>query len=300
MCTLTLVDLQKKYQDKIAVDGVNLTLTNGIYGLLGENGAGKTTLMRMICGVLQPTQGTVICDDISIGMMGGAYRNLLGYLPQDFGYYPDFTAYRFLMYIAALKAMNEKEAKYKIEELLHLVGLWEKKDKKLKTYSGGMLKRIGIVQALLNNPKILLLDEPTSGLDPKERVRFRNIISALGRSRIVILSTHIVTDIEYIADQILMMKKGSFIGVGTVKEISEPVKGHVWECMVSQNEADILDNKFIISNIKNEGNMVKLRIVSAVRPLEHAVSVEETLEDTYLYYLSEGTRYKKEDCNEFV
>lgn len=300
MCTLTLVDLQKKYQDKIAVDGVNLTLTNGIYGLLGENGAGKTTLMRMICGVLQPTQGTVICDDISIGMMGGAYRNLLGYLPQDFGYYPDFTAYRFLMYIAALKAMNEKEAKYKIEELLHLVGLWEKKDKKLKTYSGGMLKRIGIVQALLNNPKILLLDEPTSGLDPKERVRFRNIISALGRSRIVILSTHIVTDIEYIADQILMMKKGSFIGVGTVKEISEPVKGYVWECMVSQNEADILDNKFIISNIKNEGNMVKLRIVSAVRPLEHAVSVEETLEDTYLYYLSEGTRYKKEDCNEFV
>ena len=189
MHELRLMDIEKKYKGKTAVENLNYTFHQGVYGLLGENGAGKTTLMRMLCGVLQPTQGKVLCDDIEIEKMGSEYRRLLGYLPQDFGYYPEFSAERFLQYIAALKAIPKKEADSKIKELLEMVGLTKERKKKLKTFSGGMLRRVGIAQALLNEPEILILDEPTAGLDPKERVHFRNIISSLGKNRIVILST---------------------------------------------------------------------------------------------------------------
>lgn len=208
MHELKLMDVQKKYKDKEAVRKFNYTFTNGVYGLLGENGAGKTTLMRLICGVLQPTRGSIYCDNIEIDSMGAEYRRLLGYLPQDFGYYGDFTAERFLRYMAALKALPEDYADSRIDELLDMVELKNVKKKKLKTFSGGMIRRIGIAQALLNNPEILILDEPTAGLDPKERVRFRNVISSLGKNRMVLLSTHIVSDIDYIADRILIMKNG--------------------------------------------------------------------------------------------
>ena len=177
MHELKLMDVQKKYKDKEAVRKFNYTFTNGVYGLLGENGAGKTTLMRLICGVLQPTGGSIYCDNIEIASMGAEYRRLLGYLPQDFGYYGDFTAERFLRYMAALKALPEDYADSRIDELLDMVELKNVKKKKLKTFSGGMIRRIGIAQALLNNPEILILDEPTAGLDPKERVRFRNVIT---------------------------------------------------------------------------------------------------------------------------
>lgn len=284
MHELKLMDVQKKYKDKEAVRKFNYTFTNGVYGLLGENGAGKTTLMRLICGILQTTSGSVYCDNLEIVRMGAEYRKLLGYLPQDFGYYGDFTAERFLRYMAALKALPEEYANCRIEELLELVDLKDVKKKRLKTFSGGMIRRIGIAQALLNEPEILVLDEPTAGLDPKERVRFRNIISSLGKNRIVLLSTHIVSDIEYIADSILIMKNGELIQKGTEKEITASVKGCVWKCIVSEKDVQELNNRYIVSNLRNSGEYVELRIISEVKPTVGAEAVECTLEDAYLYH----------------
>lgn len=283
MHELKLVNVQKSYKGKEAVSGFTFTFTNGVYGLLGENGAGKTTLMRLICGILQPTEGSITCDNIGIADMGAEYRRLLGYLPQDFGYYRDFTAVRFLNYMAALKALPADYAKERIEELLELVGLKEVRNKKMKTYSGGMLRRIGIAQALLNEAEILILDEPTAGLDPKERVRFRNIISSLGKNRIVLLSTHIVSDIEYIADYILMMRNGELIRQGTEKDMIANVQGHVWQCMVPEGKVQELNEKYVVSNLRNSGENVKMRIVSDIRPVETAQIAEATLEDAYLY-----------------
>ena len=209
---LFINQVSKQYQEKIIVDNVSLHLQKGVYGLLGANGAGKTTLMRMICSVLKPTKGTITFDNYSVSDEG--YRSILGYLPQDFGYYPDFTGIDFLLYLAALKGLDKSYAKYKSEKLLKLVDLQDKARKKIKTYSGGMKQRLGIAQALLNDPKLLVLDEPTPGLDPKERVRFRDLIAEIGTESIVLLSTHIISDIEHIADTILMMKNGTFIYQG--------------------------------------------------------------------------------------
>ena len=201
--------VSKQYQNRIAVDRVSATKQKGVYGLLGANGAGKTTLMRMLCGILKPTGGTITFDGIDVSEE--AYRAVLGYLPQDFGYYPEFSALDFLLYLAALKGIPKAQAKRRSRELLALVSLQEAEKKKIKTFSGGMKQRLGIAQALLNDPKLLILDEPTAGLDPKERVRFRNFIQTLGKDSIVLLSTHIVSDIEHIADEILMMKAGQLI-----------------------------------------------------------------------------------------
>ena len=213
---LVIDRLTKQFQNKIAVDRVSLRLHNGVFGLLGTNGAGKTTLMRMLCGILQPTSGTIAFDGMDVREEG--YRAVLGYLPQDFGYYPEFTAMDFLLYMAALKGLPKQSAKRRANELLELVGLQDMGRKKIKTFSGGMKQRLGIAQALLNNPKLLILDEPTAGLDPKERVRFRNLIQQLGKDSIVLLSTHIVSDIEHIADEVLMMKDGTLIYNGTWDE----------------------------------------------------------------------------------
>ena len=209
---LSIDRLTKQYQNKIAVDRISLRLNTGIYGLLGANGAGKTTLMRMVCGILKPTSGTITFDGIDVSEE--RYRSMLGYLPQDFGYYPEFTGEDFLLYMAALKGMRKPQARRKTVELLKLVSLHDVAKKKIKTYSGGMKQRLGIAQALLNQPKLLVLDEPTAGLDPKERVRFRDLIKYLGKDSFVLLSTHIVSDIEHIADDILMMKSGQLIYQG--------------------------------------------------------------------------------------
>lgn len=284
MHELELTEIVKIFKDKTAVQGITVRLGHGVYGLLGENGAGKTTLMRMLCGILKPTSGSILCDGMPILQMGGEYRRLLGYLPQDFGYYGDFSALRFLHYMAALKALPEEYARSRIEELLELVDLAPVQKNKLKTYSGGMLRRVGIAQALLNDPEILVLDEPTSGLDPAERVRFRNIISSLGKNRLVILSTHIVSDVEYIADKIMIMKNGQIMHMGDEEALLQEAEGCVWKCLVSESQADELTRQHVISNLRNQSGQVELRIISGDRPVEHAVPVEATLEDAYLFY----------------
>lgn len=209
---LVIDRVSKQYKNRIAVDRISLNLQKGIYGLLGANGAGKTTLMRMICGILRPTSGTITLDGMDVSQE--SYRSVMGYLPQDFGYYPEFNATDFLLYLAALKGIPKAQANRKAKELLELVGLQDVNRKKVKTFSGGMKQRLGIAQALLNDPKLLVLDEPTAGLDPKERVRFRNLIESLGKDSIVLLSTHIVSDIEHIANEVLMMKDGQLIYQG--------------------------------------------------------------------------------------
>lgn len=209
---LELKNLTKNFGSLTAVDHLDLTMTGGVYGLLGVNGAGKTTLMRMLCGILTPDSGTVTFDGMDVSEE--AYRAHLGYLPQDFGYYPEFSAADFLRYLAALKGIPKQKAKQKSSELLALVSLSDVARKKIKTFSGGMKQRLGIAQALLNDPKLLILDEPTAGLDPGERVRFRSLIETLGKNSIVLLSTHIVSDIEHIADQVLIMRQGQLIYQG--------------------------------------------------------------------------------------
>lgn len=281
---LTLDRITKNYGNKIACDRISLTLTKGVYGLLGANGAGKTTLMRMMCGVLAPTSGSISYDGIDVSRE--EYRDVLGYLPQDFGYYPEFTAQDFMLYIAALKGLPKAKAKARTAELLELVSLKNEAKKKIKTFSGGMKQRLGIAQAMLNDPKILVLDEPTAGLDPKERVRFRNLISRMGADRIILLSTHIVSDIEHIADTILVMKSGQLIHSGSLDEIIGVIKGKVWECTVPQDTADMLTEKYPVINTRNAPDGVFLRLVCDEKPCENAVNAEATLEDLYLYYFS--------------
>ncbi|MBR6207528.1 MAG: ABC transporter ATP-binding protein [Oscillospiraceae bacterium] len=205
--------ITKQYKNKIAVDRMSFTLTKGVTGLLGANGAGKTTLMRLLCGILNPDSGTVSCDGMGVGTE--EYRDILGYLPQDFGYYPEFSGKDFLFYMSAVKGLTKKDADRKTKELIELVGLGDSAGKKVRTYSGGMRQRLGIAQALLNDPQILIMDEPTAGLDPQERIRFRKLISGLGREKIVLLSTHIVSDLEHIADRLMIMKDGQLLWQGS-------------------------------------------------------------------------------------
>lgn len=287
---LKTVHLTKQYGQKKAVDDMNIALSGGVYGLLGANGAGKSTLMRLLCALQRPTSGQILLDGKDIGKLGEHYRSLLGYLPQDFGYYPDFSAADFLRYIAALKGLGEQKADRKIRELLETVGLAGEARHKIKTFSGGMKQRLGIAQAMLNDPRILILDEPTTGLDPKERVRFRNLISAFSKDRIVILSTHIVSDVEFMAEKILLMKSGQIIHYGSPLEITSEIDGWVWECAVPTQHADQYTAKLNVSNLRNElGGHTVLRIISQEKPLENAVPAPPNLEDLYLFY------FKKEN-----
>ena len=222
---LTIDRLSKQFGSKIAVDRVSATLGPGVYGLLGANGAGKTTLMRMVCDVLRPTSGEIRFDGRDVRALGDGYRACLGYLPQDFGYYPDFTALDFMLYLAALKGIDRHAARRRSLELLETVGLADVARVKVRTFSGGMKQRLGIAQAVLNDPAVLVLDEPTAGLDPKERVRFRNLIASFAQDKIVVLSTHIVSDVEYVADEILVMRAGSCLIRGAPAEVVATVAG---------------------------------------------------------------------------
>ena len=289
---LELKNLTRQFGAKVAVDHLNLRLTNGVYGLLGANGAGKTTLMRLLCDLLAPSEGHIYVNEREIHFMGEQYRKLLGYLPQHFEYYPNFTAWDFLLYVAALKGLEEKTARRKAAELLEAVDLKKEIRKKIKTYSGGMKQRLGIAQAMLNDPRILILDEPTAGLDPKERVRFRNLISAFSKDRIVLLSTHIVSDVEYIAEKMIMMKNGKVLHFGETDEITAKMEGKVWECVVPTSQAEMTAGRFNTGNLKNLGNgQTVLRIISEEMPFSEASLAAPNLEDLYLYYFkgdSEG------------
>lgn len=286
---LEIRNLTKQYGKKAAVNCLNLSLTKGVYGLLGANGAGKTTLMRLICGIQVPTSGKITLNGRGIEVLGENYRKYLGYLPQQFPYYPDFSAMDYLLYIAALKGLDEKKAKEKSKELLETVGLTKNGRQKIRTFSGGMKQRLGIAQAMLNDPHILVLDEPTAGLDPKERVRFRNLISAFSKERIVILSTHIVSDVEFIAEKIIMMKSGSILHYGRPREITSEIRGKVWKCVVPAEKAEQYTVRLNVSNLRNvDNNQTILRVISKEPPLNGALQVEPNLEDLYLYYFKGG------------
>lgn len=290
---LQLQDLCKQYGTKCAVNHINANLAPGVYGLLGANGAGKTTLMRMICGVLKPTSGSIRLNGKTIGELGEQYYSHLGYMPQDFGFYPDFTAGEFMLYMAAVKGLDAKTAKKRTEQLLHMVNLQEVANKKIKSFSGGMKQRLGIAQAELNHPSILILDEPTAGLDPKERVRFRNLISDFAKEKIVILSTHIVSDVSYISDYILMMKSGQFLLGESMEAITDGIKGKVWEFLADNRKAAEYSRHLSVVNLHHENNRVRLRVVSDTAPAADAVVVEPSLEDLFLYHFGEDSQSER-------
>ena len=284
---LIISDVTKEFDGFKAVDHFSFHLSCGVYGLLGVNGAGKTTLMRMLVTLMKPTTGRITWDGEDIFAMEGRYRNLLGYLPQDFGYYPAFSVYDYLMYIATLKGIRPAVAKVRVKKLLRQVGLTEARHKKMKTLSGGMKRRAGIAQAMLNNPKILILDEPTAGLDPSERIRFRNLISELSEDRIVLLSTHIVSDIAYIADDILLMKDGQLAISGTAEALIASMPETVWRCVVPKRNLNACLKAYKVANVKTVPGGAELRIVSKGKPSQDAVPVEATLEDVFLCYFGE-------------
>ena len=284
---LILDGLTKTFSSFPAVNNLSYTMDTGVYGLLGVNGAGKTTLMRMLCTLLTPTSGTITWDGQDIFSLGSAYRNLLGYLPQYFGYYPDFSVQDYLLYIASIKGLRPATARQRMQNLLEQVGLTQVRRQKMKKLSGGMKRRAGIAQAMLNDPKILILDEPTAGLDPKERIRFRNLISELAENRLVLLSTHIVSDVEYIADQILLMKDGSLVHHGTSQQLLAAAPTQVWTCTVPRAQADQLLHQYPVVNLKTLPQGVQLRVLSQTPPTPEAHPAEMTLEDLFLHYFGE-------------
>lgn len=286
---LRISNLTKEFKDITAVRNISHTMTAGVYGLLGVNGAGKTTLMRMLCTLLRPSGGSITWNGRDIFEMDGEYRKILGYLPQDFGFYPDFTVYDYMMYMASIKGLRPVTAKQRTKVLLRQVGMDQAANKKMKKLSGGMKRRIGIAQAMLGNPRILILDEPTAGLDPNERIRFRNLISELSDERLVLLSTHIVSDIEYIADEILLMKDGEIRAAGTSRELVDGMPGQVWSMEVTKKEIDSYMKAYKVSNIKTIPQGASLRIISKEKPAECAVLEEATLEDLFLDYFGERT-----------
>jgi len=285
---LELENITMIFGQKQAVKDVNVILHHGIYGLLGANGAGKTTLMKMVCGVLQPSNGNILYNGKNIVKIDEEYRGELGYLPQNFGYYPDFSAQDFMYYMAALKGIEKNKARKKTQELLEQVNLRDDAKKKIRTFSGGMRQRLGIAQALLNEPSILVLDEPTAGLDPKERMKFRNIIEKFSMEKIVIFSTHIVSDIDYIADTVLMMKQGKFILNMPTKDAIDLMKGKVWNVVVQSSEIEKVSKKYRVINIqKRKDEKISLRIISDTEPMEGVQMLQPSLEDLYLYHFQE-------------
>lgn len=285
---LEIKNITKKYGSFAALDNFSVTLENGVYALLGPNGAGKSTLSNIICQTVKATSGEILLDGKNINSMGRDYRSLLGYAPQVTAYYRDFTALYFLEYMGRLKEIgNKSEIRQKAEHMLELVNLSDVKHKKIKEFSGGMKQRIGIAQALLNDPKILILDEPTAGLDPKERIRLRNIISKLSFDRIVIIATHIVSDVEYIANEVLLIKSGRLIKSGSPDSITGELGGKVYNVTVDKQMADHFVANYRTSNLtaNNDGHTASLRLISDTPPaVQNAVLAQPNLEDAYLYY----------------
>lgn len=280
---LAVQDVTKNYGEFCALKNINLEFENGIYGVLAPNGAGKTTLIKMLSTLILPSRGKIFFQGKNIVDMGEGYRDLIGYLPQHFGYYKNYNPTTFLMYIAALKGIKKERAKNRIKELLNIVALSDVSNKKMKNFSGGMIQRVGIAQALLNNPKILILDEPTSGLDPKERVRFRNMLSELSRDRIIIISTHIVSDIESIANEVVMIKNKALIHKDTIDNICLTLEKKVFETSIENEEIIEFRKKYLVLGEKQEKNKMNIRFVSEIKESDEWKEVYPNLEDVFLY-----------------
>ena len=286
--------VSKHYRDKKAVDGVSITFTPGVWGLLGANGAGKTTLIRMVAGLMRPTSGQIFYDGVPIDALNDAYRARLGYLPQEFGFYPEFTVQEYLDYLAALKGLSRAESARQIDALLEQVSLTEVRKKKIAKLSGGMKRRVGIAQALLNDPEVLILDEPTAGLDPGERVRFRNLLSEFAQDRIVLISTHIVSDVEYIAAENAVMKNGKILEHGTTETLLRQVEGKVWQGNVPAGQLPQWERRLRIVNLRNEPDgSVTLRYLAETPQLPGSAPAQPRLEDLYLWLFPEETEVKE-------
>ena len=284
---LTVEGLSKTYRGGVqALRGVNLALKPGVLGLLGPNGAGKSTLMRILATITQPSAGRVIWNDSEIAREPDALRGALGYLPQDFGVYPNLSAIEFLDYLAAVKGIPADAARRRISELLALVNLADVAKRPLGGYSGGMRQRVGIAQALLNDPKLLIVDEPTAGLDPEERVRFRNLLSELSGERIVILSTHIVSDVEAVATEIAILGHGQLLAHGAPEELLSRVNGKIWEVVAPSGELASLRAKYLVSSMAHRSDGVHARVVADAAPAGRARALEPSLEDAYLAVLA--------------
>ena len=284
---LKITNLSMEFGSLKAVDSISCSLTGGVYGLLGVNGAGKTTLMRMLTTLMCPSSGCITWDGQDIFALGGEYRKLLGYLPQEYGFYPEFSVMDYLLYIASIKGLRPSVARRRAGLLLKQVGLYGERERKMKTLSGGMKRRAGIAQAMLNDPRILILDEPTAGLDPSERVRFRNLISEMSEDRIVLLSTHIVSDIEYIAGNIFLMKNGSFLRTGSAQDIIASMPQRVWRTVVPKSQIDSFLSTFQVCNIRTVPGGAEIRVLSAEPPAEGSVEQAATLEDAFLCYFGQ-------------
>lgn len=291
---LKLNHLSRRFRDKTAVSDFTATLTPGVWGLLGANGAGKTTLMRMIAGILDPSDGQVLYNGTPLSEFGETYRAVLGFLPQDFGFPPEFSVRDYLLYAAALKGLDKQTSRQGVKELLDQVSLTEAARKKIRHLSGGMRRRVGIAQALLNDPEILILDEPTAGLDPGERVRFRNLLSELARDRIVLISTHIVSDVEYIATRHLLMKDGRLLASGTASDLVQLVDSRVWTCRVPSQDVPELESRLQVTGLRNEDDgTVTLRYLAAAPEVSGSVPAAPRLEDVYLWLFPESTGYEE-------
>ena len=283
---LTITDLGKQYRtDLWGLRNFSLNIKPGILGLLGPNGAGKSTFLRMLATITKPTDGTILWNDVDIVKSPDTLRLVLGYLPQDFGVYPNLNAVEFLEYMAAIKGLDSATARKRIDELLLLVNLKDAAKRPLGGYSGGMKQRVGIAQALLNDPQLLIVDEPTVGLDPEERVRFRNLLSDLSGERIVILSTHIVSDVEATATRIVLINKGELLCESAPEELLQELEGKVWEWSVSSDDLAVLKQKHIVSGTIRKSDGVQVRVVSTTQPNPQAESVDPNLEDAYLYFV---------------
>lgn len=286
MNKLEIKNLTKSYGKKNANNNITLTLENGVYGLLGPNGAGKTTLMKQIATLIKPTSGEIVYNGKNIYSNEDNYRGVIGYLPQEFGAYKNFSAKNFLKYVAALKGVDKREANNKIYELLKLVGLYEVRNKAVGKFSGGMKRRVGIAQVLLNDPKIIILDEPTAGLDPQERTRFRNLLSEISKDKVIILSTHIISDIESIAKETIMIKEGEIIMKGSHREILSDMNGKVYRIRTNdENQLAEIQQKFKVVNLQRGIDFTELRIVSdKVVSYANAEVIEPKFEDVYMFY----------------